>query len=74
MIGRIALNNLPSLIDLTIVSHVLYIIEIDAKTSKNNIKNVIFFYLLGIYESSFIKTIPLLNTFNVATYDSFLNA
>lgn len=74
MIGRIALNNLPSLIDLTIVSHVLYIIEIDAKTSKNNIKNVIFFYLLGIYESSFIKTIPLLNTFNVATYNSFLNA
>lgn len=53
MIGRIALNNLPSLIDLTIVSHVLYIIEIDAKTSKNNIKNVIFFYLIKIYENSF---------------------
>jgi hypothetical protein len=33
--------------------------------SKNNIKNSIFFYLIGIYESSFIKTIPLLNAFFV---------
>ena len=48
--------------------------KLQLATSKNNIKNVIFFYLLGIYESSFIKTIPLLNTFNVTTYNSFLNA
>jgi len=74
MIGRIVLKNLPSLIDVIMFSHVLYIIEIDAKTSKNNIKNVIFFYLIRIYESSFIKTIPLLNTFNITTYNSFLNA
>ena len=74
MIGRIVLNNLPSLISLIVVSHTLYISEIAAKTSKNNIKNVIFFYLIGIYESSFIKTIPLLNAFFVSVYNSFLNA
>jgi len=74
MIGRIVLKNLPSLISLIAVSHTLYKNEIAAKTSKNNIKNVIFFYLIRIYEISSIKTIPLLNTFNVTTYNSFLNA
>jgi hypothetical protein len=66
MIGRIVLNNLPSLISLIVVSHTLYISEIAARTSKNNIKNVIFFYLIGIYESFFTKTIPLLNTFFIS--------